>query len=376
MAYSHISDHRQMVHDHARNDAYIRALEKVITADSVVLDLGAGLGILGLLAASLGARKVYLVEPQPLVKLATDIAAANNLGDRIEVLQGRIEEVSLPEKVDVIVSVFTGNLLYSEDLLPSLFYARDHFLKPGGHLIPDRAQLWLAPFSCEEVFNKNIGIWSKSSQNLDFSNARKLAANEILWYQQKDLQGTMLGKGSLASEINLMEADAADCDSQLSLESSVAGYCHCLLAWISLHLGDEWLSTATDQAPLHWSNALLPLDPPLELAAGSTLAVKLKRPAFGDWQWQVTTGNQHRAHSTFLSRANSTAFFAKQLPDHTGVLNENGKASLLVLQMIQEGKPNKTIADLLMERFPARFPNAQIASRFVHKLMLSFTEDQ
>jgi len=90
----------------------------------------------------------------------------------------------------------------------------------------------------------------------------------------------------------------------------------------------------------------------------------------------VTTGNQHRVHSTFLSRANSTTFFARQLPDHTGVLNENGKTSLLVLQMIQEGKPNKTIADLLMERFPARFPHAQIASRFVQKLVLSFTEDQ
>ncbi len=230
MSYSHASNHKAMVFDDFRNSVYGRALANIVTPDSVVLDLGAGLGIMGLMAASLGARKVYLVEPQPLVKLDTDIAAANDLGDRIEVLQGRIEEVSLPEQVDVIVSVFTGNLLYSEDLLPSLFYARDHYLKPDGHLIPDRAQLWLAPFSCEEVFEKNIGIWSKSSQNLDYSNARKLAANEILWYQQKDLQGTMLGKGNLASEINLMEAVAADCDSQLSLESSLAGNCHCLLA--------------------------------------------------------------------------------------------------------------------------------------------------
>ena len=51
-----------MALDEVRNRAYAQALRRVITPESVVLDLGAGLGTLGLLAAKLGARRVYLVE--------------------------------------------------------------------------------------------------------------------------------------------------------------------------------------------------------------------------------------------------------------------------------------------------------------------------
>jgi predicted RNA methylase len=121
----------------------------------VVLDLGAGLGVHGLLAAAAGAKRVYLVEPEPVVQLAKEIARANGLADRIVILEGRIEEVELPEQVDLIISVFTGNLLYSEDLLPSLFHARDRYLKPGGHLVPDFAELLLAP--CRRpIFMPNI----------------------------------------------------------------------------------------------------------------------------------------------------------------------------------------------------------------------------
>jgi predicted RNA methylase len=125
-----------MTLDARRNQAYFEALKQVITPDSIVLDLGAGLGIHGLLSARLGAKRVYLVEPEDIITVAKDIAKANGYHDRVVCLQGKIEEVDIPELVDAIVSVFTGNFLLQEDLLPSLFYARDRYLKPDGTLIP------------------------------------------------------------------------------------------------------------------------------------------------------------------------------------------------------------------------------------------------
>lgn len=53
--------HVPMLNDRMRNDAYYRALEKVITPDSVVVDVGAGSGLLSCMAAKLGARKVFSV---------------------------------------------------------------------------------------------------------------------------------------------------------------------------------------------------------------------------------------------------------------------------------------------------------------------------
>ena len=66
------------------------------------------------------------------------------LGDVVEVIQGTIETVSLPEKVDIIISEWMGYFLLRESMLDSVLVARDRFLKPGGSLFPSHARLYLA----------------------------------------------------------------------------------------------------------------------------------------------------------------------------------------------------------------------------------------
>lgn len=56
---------------------------------------------------------------------------ANNLGDRIFVVAGKIEEIELPEKVDVIISEPMGYMLYNERMLETYLHAKK-WLKPGG----------------------------------------------------------------------------------------------------------------------------------------------------------------------------------------------------------------------------------------------------
>ena len=60
-------------------------------------------------------------------------------------IQGVIETVEIPEKVDIIISEWMGYFLLRESMLDSVLVARDKFLKPGGALYPSHARLYFAP---------------------------------------------------------------------------------------------------------------------------------------------------------------------------------------------------------------------------------------
>ncbi len=52
-----------------RTEAFTTALENCITPETVVLDIGTGTGYFALVAAKLGARHVYAIEPNPAIQI-------------------------------------------------------------------------------------------------------------------------------------------------------------------------------------------------------------------------------------------------------------------------------------------------------------------
>ena len=64
----------------------------------VVLDVGTGSGILAIWSAQAGARKVFAVEATNMAEHARELARANGVSDIVEVIQGTVEDVELPEK--------------------------------------------------------------------------------------------------------------------------------------------------------------------------------------------------------------------------------------------------------------------------------------
>jgi hypothetical protein len=200
------------------------------------------------------------------------------------------------------------------------------------------------------------------------------AANEIVWLKQSEIECSPLAAGEMVSEIDLMNSTSADCLGEAGFNITGNGLCHALLGWIRIRLGRQWLSTGTDHPELHWRNGLLPVDPPLPLASGDSLKLKLQRKTRGDWHWQLASGSQRRVHSTFLSRANDKAFFEKQQPEHHGSLNNRGLAILLVLAMIGDGKSNREMIAALQENHQGLFPDTQEAARFVQDVVLEFSK--
>eukprot|EP00245_Coleochaete_scutata_P017499 TRINITY_DN85_c0_g1_i1.p1 TRINITY_DN85_c0_g1~~TRINITY_DN85_c0_g1_i1.p1 ORF type:complete len:375 (+),score=77.47 TRINITY_DN85_c0_g1_i1:192-1316(+) len=155
--YAFLYHQKEMLSDRVRMEAYHNSVFRNARqfAGKVVLDVGTGSGILAIWAAQAGARKVYAVEATDMAKHAKKLVAGNSVDDIVEVIQGSIEDIELPEKVDIIISEWMGYFLVRESMLDSVIHARDRWLKPGGAMYPSHARMWFAPMKSAQGEQKN-----------------------------------------------------------------------------------------------------------------------------------------------------------------------------------------------------------------------------
>jgi SAM-dependent methyltransferase len=147
--YASLVHQQNMLQDLVRTGAYRSAIlgNGVDFKDKVVVDVGTGSGVLAYFAVQAGARHVYALEASGVARRARKLLEANGLGDRITVLQVKVEECELPEQADVIISEPMGFMLIHERMLESYIIARNRFLKPGGRMFPATGTIHCAPFS-------------------------------------------------------------------------------------------------------------------------------------------------------------------------------------------------------------------------------------
>ena len=181
MSYT-VLDYGSMIADGVRTNAYAKALRRVIKPDSVVLDIGTGTGIFALLACRFGARQIYAVEPEDIIQVASEIAAANGCAERIEFIQEVSTEVRLSDRVDVIVSDIHGRLPLFKSLVPTIIDARERLLAPGGQLIPQRDTLWAAIVEETDLYKQFVEPWDNQPFGWDMQAAKRLSeVTPLLW---------------------------------------------------------------------------------------------------------------------------------------------------------------------------------------------------
>jgi hypothetical protein len=83
---------------------------------------------------------VIAVEFSKMAGKLREMIKRNSLEKIITVVEARLEEADLcipNNSVDLIISEWMGYTLFYERMFDSVIFARDKYLKIGGHMIPD-----------------------------------------------------------------------------------------------------------------------------------------------------------------------------------------------------------------------------------------------
>lgn len=143
LVYSQVPGwHWRMLEDRARTRAYRDAIRASLQPSMRVLEIGAGTGVLAMMAAEAGADHVWTVEMNPLLaSIAEKCIARNGYADKITVLNMHSSQVlpgrDLPGRADLLVHEILCRSVLTEGLAPTLDHARAELLVPEATLLPD-----------------------------------------------------------------------------------------------------------------------------------------------------------------------------------------------------------------------------------------------
>jgi protein arginine N-methyltransferase 1 len=308
-----INFYGQMLADAPRMDAYAAALRHAVGPDSVVMDLGSGPGVFAMLACKLGARRVYAVEPESVIALAREAAAANGCANRIKFFESLSTQITLPEPATIIISDLRGVLPWFQQHLPAIIDARERLLARGGVLIPRRDILWAAVVEAFDRYEELTGPWQNNKFELDLSAGMRLVTNT--WRKTRIKPEQLLVAPVCWTTIDYYEVNTADTKAEISWQAARNGSAHGVAVWFDSELIDGIGFSNHPSAPeMIYGQGFFPFSEPVEVFEGDKIKLRLQATMVGDdyvWRWDTDFPNVSFKQSTFFGAALSPTVLAR-----------------------------------------------------------------
>lgn len=378
-----LAGYGHMLQDRVRTEAYARALRKSVRPGSVVIEIGTGPGAFAVLACQLGARRVYAIEPDPVIQVARDVAAANGYADRIEFIEQLSTRVTLPLRADVIVADLHGVLPLFQSSVVSMVDARRRLLAPGGTLIPQRDALWAAVVESPKDYARIVDGWDNNILHLNLDPARRLAVNDF--QKGRFTPDQLLGQPQLWTTLDYNTIESPDVRGTLHFSIQRPGIGHGVVIWFDACLADGiGFSNAPGAPEAIFGSMFLPWPAPVPLADGQTLSVDLDASFVENdyvWRWNTQIdsaadgGAGRRFEQSQLAGAVlSLPSLRRAAMDHVPQLSEDGRVSCRTLDLMDGRNSLEEIAHKLAAEFPHRFVGWHEALSFAAKRSREFSQ--
>jgi predicted RNA methylase len=291
--FARLDTQRAMLQDRARVEALARAIAAVVRPGDVVVEIGTGSGLLAVLAARAGARRVHAIEATELWQVARDVVARNGVAGVVEVHHGLSLDLELPERGDVLISETLGHLGVDEGIVTTVADARARLLTADARLLPERIDLVLALTADTVVRARELGFWRGQVQGVELEPAAAVAAQRV--YLRDVREGELVCTPRCATRVELARADAPPsrlaADLTARREAEVTG----VAAWFETDLGGG--VRLSSRATASWFPLFFPIEPALPLRTLEPCRVVVEAIPDGDevaWRWSVETERERR----------------------------------------------------------------------------------
>jgi len=353
-----------------RLDQYARAIALTVHPGDVVVDIGAGTGILSYLAAAAGARVVYAIEASDALWLGQLLGRSGGAFSRVQFIRGSSTEITLPEQANVIVADIHDTFGLQGGGLATMLDARNRFLTSGGALIPSRIQLLAAPVEAPEAYRKYVDVWQRRVQGLELSAFRQLAVNQR--HPGRFEAAQLLAAPQSIGAIDLLTTTARHIDGRVRTVATRAGIVHgvCGCFVTSLADGIDIGNVPGDASTTNFAQAFFPIESPQPVAEGDVVSIGITS-IDGEARWQIefsfADGRTPARfdHSTFLSAPLRADFLHKQADDYHPRLTARGTMERELLAKFDGTSTSAELERWLTMQFGDQLPSAREAAAFL-----------
>ena len=172
-----------------------------------------------------------------------------------------------------------GYFLIYESMLDTVIYARDKWLNTGGHLFPDRAQLFMVGIEDQEYRDEKINFWD-NVYGFDMSPIKKLALLE-------PLVDTCDPKQIMTDSCKVLDIDLytvtkpdLDFDSKWTLNFTRTDLCHAVVAYFDVQFTRSrnpiGFSTGPASRYTHWKQTVFYINEPVQAEANQSISGRIQ----------------------------------------------------------------------------------------------------
>ncbi|KAK4771368.1 hypothetical protein SAY87_031900 [Trapa incisa] len=274
-----------MLNDSYRNRCFREAIEKTVTQPCHVLDIGAGTGLLSMMAAQAMSQNESPVHSTkgivtacesylPMVKLMRKVLHINGTGRNISIINKRSDEVSVDidirSRADVLVSEILDSELLGEGLIPTLQHAHDILLVKNPQTVPYRATIYGQMVECNYL-QKLHDLYSYENEASDGIHLVPAGMESILRVARQQYpmhcdaiskEIKLLSEPFKIFEFNFWRRPESSREIALRVKATADGQAHAIVSWWVLQLDRDgsifyttapgWISSQNNSNARSW----------------------------------------------------------------------------------------------------------------------------